>query len=158
MLEPDDRGVLMELAPSPGRRIFAVLTLYLLGMLLIGIVLADPPAAIWAVLLIGLGAAAIWAGEWLRRATAVSLALTVEGLFDSAGTVLARWDDIEKIERGAFALKPSNGFLLVLKAPGPRRWVPGVWWQIGRRVGVGGVMPMRPTRFMAEQIALKLGR
>jgi hypothetical protein len=29
-------------------------------------------------------------------------------------------------------------------------WVPGLWWRIGKRVGVGGVTPSQPARYMAE--------
>jgi hypothetical protein len=82
--------------------------------------------------------------------------LTVDGLFDTGGRCLARWEDIDRIDKGTFAFKPSNGFLIVLKRPGPRGWAPGLWWQIGRRVGVGGVTPRQSARFMAETMVLRL--
>ncbi|SMY08588.1 hypothetical protein [Flavimaricola marinus] len=158
MLEPDENGVLLRLAPSAGRRVMAVATIYLLGALLIWMALAQPPALGWAVFLIALGAFILWAAERMRRATSMRLELTEEGLRDSSGRVLADWDEIAKVERGTFAFKPSNGFVLILKEKGPGAWAPGLYWRIGRRVGVGGVTPMRETKFMGEQIALSLAQ
>ncbi len=151
-----DAGVLMRLIPSAGRRVFGIGVLYGLGGILLWIAMSRPPAFLWAVVLIGFAAGALRAGERLRRSTSSGLELTDEGLRDTSGRWLARWDEIEKIERGAFALKPSNGFLVVLKAAPGNAWVPGLWWRIGRRVGVGGVTPMRSTKFMGEQMALRL--
>lgn len=102
--------------------------------------------------LLGLGALAIWLADTMRRATALHLELTETELRDSSGTVLARVDQIVGIDRGAFALKPSHGFLLKLQTPQPRRWLPGLWWRMARRVGVGGVTPASQTKMMAETI------
>lgn len=158
MLEPDANGVLLRVAPSAARRVFAVGVIYLLGALLIWMAVAQPPALGWAVFLIALGAFILWAAERMRRSTTLELELTEEGLRDTGGTWLALWDDIAKVERGTFAAKPSNGFVLMLKQKGPRAWAPGLYWKFGRRVGVGGVTPMRETKFMGEQIAMILAQ
>lgn len=157
LLEPGEDGVILRLEASAGRRGFAILVLYALGALLLWIAFAYPPAPVWAIFLVGMGVLMLGGGEALRRATALGLELTSEGLRDTSGRCLARWDNIEKIERGAFAFKPSNGFLIVLKAPDSRVWAPGLWWRFGRRVGVGGVTPQQASRFMAEQMALQVG-
>lgn len=156
MFEPDENGVLVRLAASAIRRVFAIGVIYLLGALLIWMALANTPAIGWAVLLIAMGVAVLWAAERMRRATTMQLELTEEGLRDTQGLWLAKWDNIEKVERGAFAIKPSNGFVLVLKEKPPRAWAPGLYWIVGHKVGVGGVTPMRETRFMGEQLALRL--
>jgi hypothetical protein len=72
--------------------------------------------------------------------------------------VIARWDEIKRVERGALAFKPSNGFLLTLEQPQPRAWVPGLWWRVGRRVGIGGITPAGEGRYMADQIAFRLSQ
>jgi hypothetical protein len=33
-----------------------------------------------------------------------------------------------------------------------RRWQPGLWWRLGKRVGVGGVAPGHQTKAMAQII------
>ena len=70
--------------------------------------------------------------------------------------IRARMDEIDRVERGAFAFKPSNGFLVHLKKPGHRAWQPGLWWRMGRKLGIGGVTPAGQAKFMADMIALRL--
>ena len=92
----------------------------------------------------------------LSRATAIDLVLTDSGLSDSQGRIIASMDQISRVERGAFAFKPSNGFTLTLKTSAPRGWEPGIWWRIGKRVGVGGVISGNQSKLMADIIAAKL--
>jgi len=154
--EADADGIIMRIAPSPFRRVFAWAVLMALGAMLIWFGLTEPaPAAEHATLVTG-GALALWAGERMRRVTLLMLVLTETELRDGEGRVLARLDAIDRIERGAFAMKPPNGFLLRMKKPGPRVWVPGIWWRMGRRVGVGGMLPPQQAKHMAETIGLML--
>ena len=64
--------------------------------------------------------------------------------------------NIASVDRGAFAFKPSNGFTVRLKSPAPRAWLPGLWWRLGRRVGVGGATPGKAARDMADVITILL--
>jgi hypothetical protein len=129
----------------------------LLGAILLWIALAAPPAAPgWRIFLLAFGALG-WFGAWrLWKATGPALVLTGDRLADSTGRTVARLDEIEGVERGMLAFKPSNGFLLRLSRPGTRHWSPGLWWRLGRRVGVGGVTGAGETRAMADLIALAL--
>lgn len=141
---------------APGRRVFAYAVMLALGGLLMLSALTQPPAPGWQVFLLGLAGVSLVGAEALRRATRPALYLDGDALRDSDGTVLARLDDVTRVERGAFAFKPSNGFVLHLRAPQPRAWHPGLWWRMGRRLGVGGTVSAGASRFMADQIALRL--
>jgi hypothetical protein len=144
----EDLAILRVSAP---RRVFGLAVMLALGGLVLFIAVTNPPADLpWRLFLLGLGLAALILAEAMRRATGRALHLTREGLFDSAGRELARIDNIEGIERGAFAIKPSNGFRLRLVAPAPRAWAPGVWWRVGRHLGVGGVTSAAQGKAMAE--------
>lgn len=145
---------LFELSASAPRRLLALAVHFGLGLMLVLLALGGGLPALPALALVALGAVAVWRGEALRRATLLTIRLTPEGLSDSAGRQIAAWDDILRVERGAFAMRPSNGFLLVLARPGPGVWAPGLWWRAGRRVGVGGVTPGPATRALAERLAL----
>ena len=90
----------------------------------------------------------------VHAATHDRIELTSIRLRDTAGRELARIDEIQGIDRGAFAFKPSNGFLLRLKTSRGRAWAPGLWWRIGPYVGVGGITPRNEAKAMAETIAL----
>jgi len=142
------------ISPSPVRRVISVSILFLLGFMVIYLSLANPPdQAILQVLLLVVGVGAIILGERMRRATALSLILTREALVDSSGRELCRLDQITGIDRGAFAFKPANGFLLRTNTKLGRSWSPGLWWRMGRRIGVGGATPGGQGKFMAEAIA-----
>lgn len=156
MFTADEFGVYARVEASQVRRFFAVGVLYILGVLVIYAALAKPPAALWLVFMLGLGGLTLWLAERLRRATVNVIELTEHDVRDSSGRVLATMDEITGVERGAFAFKPSNGFTLIVKGRKPRAWVPGLWWRIGNRVGVGGVTSAAQAKFMAEQIAFRL--
>lgn len=152
-----DEEVIIALQPAPARRAIGTAIVAALGVLLIWLALVAPPAsALWLAFLLGLGALALWAALRMWQATGNAVELTEAGLRDSDGTVIAAFDEIEGIDRGLFAFKPSNGFLLTLSRPGARAWRPGLWWRTGRRVGVGGLTPRGPARAMADAIQIRL--
>lgn len=145
--------ILAQVEASAPRRWIGVAMLAVLGAMLLWLALAQPPEGFgWRVFLLGVGALSIWVGMRMHQATSAVLILTASALRDSTGAVLAEVDQIEAIDRGAFAFKPSNGFMLKLSRKQPRRWMPGLWWRLGRRVGVGGVTPGSQTKAMAEII------
>jgi hypothetical protein len=146
--------VIATLVPSPPRRWLAIGFTGALGVICLSLVLFRPPGELaWIVLLIGLGAACLWLSRRLAAATRTRLELTEAGIQDGEGRVIASMDRIASVERGTFALKPSNGFLVRLSEPGERAWQPGLWWRLGRRVGIGGVTPSAQGRIMADALA-----
>ncbi len=147
---------LAVISASAPRRAIGVGAMFGLGILLIYIAMATPPALHWQLFLIVLGAGFLMMGQKMWRATAHALILTETELRDSTGEVLARIEDIDKVDRGMFAMKPSNGFNLLLKEPGARAWKPGLWWRMGRKVAVGGVTSGSQTRPVADILTLKI--
>ncbi len=146
---------------SAGRRAFGSGTLGALGALLLWIAVAAPPDSLPLMLfLVACGVAAIAQALRLLTATSAGLLYTGGVLREAApgGRILARLEDIEGVDRGVFAFKPSNGFLLTLRreAPGARGWAPGLWWRVGRRVGVGGAVRAAEARALAEVLALQV--
>ncbi len=153
----DKPELLAELTASPARRIMGVGSQVCLGILMLAVAFLRPPASPIALLiLLGLGGLAIWQARNLWKATSLTIGLTEEGLWDNSGTLLTTFDNIEKVDRGVFAMKPSNGFLIVLKKPMERRWRPGMWWRFGRRLGVGGTPAGRHARDMADRLTMMI--
>ncbi len=150
--------ILAGVGASLGRRFLGVTAMAALGGLLLYIAIVAPPALAWQLFLILLGAASLWLAHRMWHATQLLVVLTEDTLRDSSGTVLAHIDDIEAIDRGFFAFKPSNGFLLTTKTPGDRTWQPGLWWRVGRRIGVGGMTPAHQAKAVSEIIAIKLAQ
>ena len=145
---------LASLTPTPLKRAVSIVVLLLLGGMLVYLAMARPPQSILLQgYLLALGVLVLWLGETMRRATALGLVLFSDRLEDSSGRLICRVDDMAGVERGTFAFKPSNGFVIRTHSRGARHWAPGLWWQMGRRIGVGGVTPAGPAKFMAEMIA-----
>lgn len=157
-MQDDPDEILAVVKASAGRRFLGLTCLGLLGLLLIYMAFMRPPVWYWQIFLILLGGGAIWVADAMRRGTASAVELTKRTLRDADGTLIATIDQIEGIDRGFFAFKPSNGFLLKLapEAKGVRHWRPGLWWQLGRRVGIGGMTPGSQTKVMSEILAALL--
>lgn len=149
--------ILATVSASAPRRMMGIVVLALLGGLLIYAGLAQPPQNLaWQIVLILAGGVVLYMTERMRRASVTTLELTRDALRESNGQVLARLDQVEAVNRGMFAFKPSNGFVLITRHPQERHWTPGLWWRIGRRIGVGGVTPPAQTKFIAEMIQIQL--
>ena len=74
--------------------------------------------------------------------------LADSGLLVGAETYAANLE--EAVDRGVFAFKPSNGFLVRTREKAGNVWAPGLWWRLGRRVGVGGMTASAEAKFMSE--------
>lgn len=149
----DENEVLAVVRASTGRRVLGIASLGLLGVLLIYIAFSQPPAIGWQAFLLVIGGGALWCANAMWRATSSAVELTPLMLRDADGTVIAMVADIDGMDRGFFAFKPSNGFLLRTTQKAPRLWRPGLWWRMGRRIGIGGMTPGSQTKFMSEILA-----
>ncbi len=128
-----------------------------LGAMLVYLSVAAPPQTlVLRIFILGLGIVSLVMADLIRRATDTDIVLTPEGLRDGRGRMLCPMDNIASVERGPFALKPSNGFAVLMKTAPGRAWQPGLWWRLGRRLGVGGVTPGAQGKYMADVIAMQL--
>ena len=148
-----DNEVIATVQASQPRRWLGVSMLVALGLLLIYLgVSAQSSAVIAKAAFLVFGGLCLWMAENLRRATEHGIELTDAGLRETTGAIIAPIDSIRAVDRGFMAFKPSNGFVVTLEAPGERAWRPGVWWRMGKRIGVGGVTAASQTRFMADAL------
>lgn len=158
MHDHEDTEPSLVLMASPGRRGIGVGSVGALGLIMLWLAFIQNPGPQWQAAMVAMGLGALWMARRMWRATSAWLVLTPDALESSDGRVLARMDDVAAVARGAFAFKPSNGFTLTLRKGGPFAWEPGLWWRIGRRVGVGGVTPGTPARLIAEVIQERIAR
>lgn len=148
---PSAGAVLAELRPSPPRRVLGVALLGTLGVAMIYLAIAYPPTAFgWTVFLLLFGGTALGLSVQMWQSTTQGLVLTRDELRDASGRVLIPVSQIRAVNRGVFAFKPAGGFTLALNASAPRAWAPGLWWRLGRSLGVGGVTHRHEARYMAE--------
>ncbi len=155
MLDDGDASegeVIAVLQVSPGRRWLGILMMAGLSIVLVYMASRVPFGAA-QIGVIAIALLILWAAHRQHQATQIALELTLTELRVQGGSVLAKVDDMTRIDRGALAFKPSNGFLIHLRSRHPREWVPGVYWRARRRMGVGGVTSAGEAKYMAETIA-----
>jgi hypothetical protein len=92
----------------------------------------------------------------MQRGTRGHIELLDTGLYFEDGRILAAMEDILRVERGVFAFKPSNGFVVTLQNKTERAWIPGLYWKFGTRVGIGGVTAPSEAKFMSDSLAVLL--
>ncbi|MEO1107896.1 MAG: hypothetical protein AAFX90_08250 [Pseudomonadota bacterium] len=148
--------VLATIEASAPRRWIGVLMLGTVGVLVLYVALSTPPELVWQVFLIVVGGAALWLAYSVWQATQDRIELTRTELRTGAGRLIALVDEIEAVDRGVFAFKPSNGFLVRTRATTSNNWAPGLWWRLGRRVGVGGMTAASEAKFMSEILSALL--
>ncbi|MBY6047777.1 hypothetical protein KUV47_03595 [Vannielia litorea] len=138
------------------RRIFAAAMFGLLAYVLMKMGFSDD-GELWirAVLVVFAGAV-IAMGVWLWQATEGELVLKDGALVVEGGRVLARLDEIDRVERGAFALKPAGGFVLKMKQKQKFGWGPGLWWVRGKTVAIGGVVHPAAGKAMGQIIEAEM--
>lgn len=147
-MSSQDTEVVLSITPSKPRRALGVISLAGLGVLMAPLIFRAE--GLWSLMFVALTLAAFLGAERLWRLTNDSIVLTRTELKTGSGRVLTRVDNVETVEKGAFAFKPSNGFRVQLKQPCGKGWAPGLFWQFGRRLGIGGVIPGGQARAMAE--------
>lgn len=156
MAAPDDPDLLAVLHPSAPRRAVGAAALGLLGLAMLWLGVAAEASAAWRA---GIGAAGIafaLGGRALWRATGERIELRRGGLVTGDGRSLAALGEIAAVNRGTFAVKPSNGFLVRLRSRHGFAWAPGLYWRWGRALGIGGATSGAATRAMADILALRL--
>ena len=149
----DDDEILATVEASPARRIMGVSMLAALGFLTLYVGMSTAPGLPFQVFLVVIAGISLWLAYRMWQATAHRVELTPLSLRCSDGVEIVSISDLQVLDRGFFAFKPSNGFLMRARTKAPRAWYPGLWWRTGRRIGVGGVTPGSQTKAMTEIIA-----
>jgi len=155
--DPDPDEVLASIDPNPIRRVFTTGVVGLLGVILIYVAAATPPADLgWLVFLVILGSGSVYLAWRVWGATAVSLELTRRELREAGGRVLFALDEVESVDRSIFAFKPAGGFLVRLKAPTTRGsvYAPALWWRWHKRIAVGGATSGAQAKPVADLIRI----
>ena len=134
---------LARLEVSPARRGFGVAMQGGLGLFLLYIVAVQPLGNATASLILAAAGFGMLYFAWqFWSSTETGLVLTTEGLFGADGRVFCRFEDIEKVDRGLFAFRPSGGFVIICKQRVKRGWAPGLWCG---RLGGGSVLAGPPV-------------
>lgn len=103
--------------------------------------------------------AGIYAALRFWQSTATGLELTPTELRQVNGRRLVMMADIVSVERTAFGIvKPTNGFVIVTRDKSAPAFLPGIWWRLGKLIGVGGLTGAGESKAMAELMQEMLKR
>ncbi|MCY4460697.1 MAG: hypothetical protein OXC26_09940 [Albidovulum sp.] len=153
ILDQGSGRVICILEPSPARAFIGAFLLTLLAAILfyIGIIDTSKELATQIALPV-LGVASLISAYKIYSVSRDKLLLTQDELRTGDGTLVADIGNIERVETGMLAFKPSNGFLVILKTPMRRAWQPGLWWRFGKRIGIGGITSKHGGKALAGAI------
>ncbi len=146
--------VIAKLEASPVRRGLALFVMMLLVSLLLYLGITTDASFFHKGFLVVVAATVFFMARAMQRGTTGHIELRDTGLFFENGQCLTLIDNITRVERGAFAFKPSNGFVVSLTQKTHRAWVPGLYWAFGTKIGIGGVTAPSDAKFMADTLAV----
>ena len=147
--------IILKIQPNLGRRIFSILVLCICAVVIMNNAFSNTMhSMVLKLTLFGLGVAFLWQAQASFRFANAALILKHDGLYDDQDNLICSLSNIALVDRGWFSLKPSNGFLLRLHEPQSRKWLPGLYWRFGRRLGVGGALSPVQTKEMSDKLIL----
>ena len=149
------KNIILKLKPNRGRRIFGVVVLTVCGIFLLFYTLfAAQGGLFFRVVALLIGALFLWQAQWNLRVSNTTIILTKEGLYTANGDLICRVSNMLEIDNGWFSFKPSNGFLVRLYEAEDPKWARGLYWRIGKRLGVGGAIAPAEVKALSAQLSL----
>ncbi len=146
---------IVKIQPSASRRFFSIFILCLSAGVMIYFAITDPAQSIvLKLILLSLAGIFLWQVQANLRFPNAALLLKRDGLYDDQCEIICSLSNIALVDRGWFSIKPSNGFLLRLHEKASIKWLPGVYWRIGKRMGVGGAINPTQTKEFSDKLLL----
>ena len=76
----------------------------------------------------------------------------LSGLFNIDGSVICEIDDIERIDVSPYTFKSANGFIVILKTKSSFKSIPGLYWRLGKRLSIGGLVSKNESKFLSQTL------
>lgn len=141
------------------RRWLGVISLGLPAVL-VGIVILQgaitSPQSLIIVLLIA--AAFGWSAYRMWNVPIAGIEFDGSELRTQDGVVIAKLQDIVSVQTGIFALRPSNGFMMVMKDSERVPTRPGIYWRQGRHIGVGGLLQAAEAKAIGRALQFAVAK
>ena len=99
--------------------------------------------------LVGIG---FWFRRFLRVYAKIGFNINESGLFNLDGTLICSITDIERVDVSPYTFKSANGFIIHLKTRRAFKFVPGLFWQIGRRISIGGMISKSESKYLSNTL------
>jgi len=99
--------------------------------------------------LVGIG---FWFRRFLRVYAKIGFNINESGLFNLDDTLICRIKDIERVDVSPYTFKSANGFIIYLKTRSAFKFVPGLFWQVGRRISIGGMISKSESKYLSNTL------
>ena len=99
--------------------------------------------------LVGIG---FWFRRFLRVYAKVGFNINESGLFNLDDTLICSIIDIERVDVSPYTFKSANGFIIHLKTRRAFKFVPGLFWQVGRRISIGGMISKSESKYLSNTL------
>ena len=99
--------------------------------------------------LIGIG---FWFQRFLRLYRKIGFNINASGIFNLDETLICQIKDIDRVDVSPYTFKSANGFIIHLKAKSALKFMPGLFWQLGRRISIGGMISKSESKYLSNTI------
>ena len=99
--------------------------------------------------LVGIG---FWFRRFLRVYAKVGFNINESGLFNLDDTLICSITDIERVDVSPYTFKSANGFIIHLKTRSAFKFVPGLFWQVGSRISIGGMISKSESKYLSNTL------
>lgn len=147
--------VILKIQPTYSRRLFGMAILSIAAFVMFSFAFVETSqSALLKLILFLMGYAFLWQVVTTILMKNAALILSRDGLFDEQGRLVCALSNIAEIDKGVFSFKPSNGFLIRLHHSNGINWTPGLYWCVGKRIGIGGALNPSQTKELADKLLL----
>ena len=94
----------------------------------------------------------LWFIRFLKRYSKIGFLINQSGLFNIDGSVICKIDDIERIDVSPYTFKSANGFIVILKTKSSFKSIPGLYWRLGKRLSIGGLVSKNESKFLSQTL------
>ena len=95
---------------------------------------------------------ALWFKSFLNRYSKMGFLINQEGLFNLDKSLICRIDEIDQIDTSPYTFKSANGFIVILKTKNSFKTVPGLYWRLGKRISIGGLIAKNESKFVSSTL------
>jgi hypothetical protein len=99
--------------------------------------------------LIGIG---FWFQRFLRLYTEIGFNINASGIFNLDDTLICQIKEIDRVDVSPYTFKSANGFIIHLKTKNALKFMPGLFWQLGRRISIGGMISKSESKYLSNTI------
>jgi hypothetical protein len=99
--------------------------------------------------LIGIG---FWFRRFLRLYSKIGFNINQLGIFNLDETLICSFENIDEVDVSPYTFKSANGFIIHLKTGSAFKFVPGLFWQLGRRISIGGMISKSESKYLSNTL------